>query len=166
MGLLAMFILTFFSVKDHVAGLAEQVEADTTEGMWRAFSAYDFYAPINFFELLHWSIDTRFVILMLILIGASLVLYRPFCYSICPIGAISWLLEKIAPGRVRIDHSACTECMECVEVAPCPTIAKLIDEKTKVLPDCTSCGECLGVCEFDAIKFGFTGFKTKTDGEA
>ena len=33
---------------------------------------------------------------------------------------------------------------------------KLIDEKIRVHPDCTSCGECLNSCEEDAISFRFT----------
>ena len=159
MGLFVMFILTFFWVKDHVALLAERLGADTSEGVWTAFSSYSVYEPINAFELLHWNIGLTFFVMMGILLLASLVLYRPFCYSICPIGALTWLLEKVAPGRVRVDHDACTECMECVEASPCPTISKLIDPKATVVPDCTSCGECLRSCEFDAIRFGFTRFK-------
>ena len=153
--LLFLFILTFFAVKDHIAYLAENVGADVSERMWTAFSAYNVYEPVNFFELLHWDINTLFFVMMAILVIVSLFLYRPFCYMICPIGALTWLLERIAPGRVRIDHSKCTQCGICEEKAPCPTIYVLKDEKAKIAPDCTSCGECLNGCEDDAISFGF-----------
>jgi Pyruvate/2-oxoacid:ferredoxin oxidoreductase delta subunit len=155
MALLLMFFLTIYAVRDHVAYLAELVEADLTNNMWTAFSAYNVYEPINFFELLHWNIDSIFIIMMSILVLSSIVIYRPFCYLICPIGAMTWLLERIAPLRVRVDHSKCIQCGICEEKAPCPTISKLLDEKAKFIPDCTSCGECLEECEEDAISFSF-----------
>jgi ferredoxin len=158
MALLAMFFLTFFMVKDQIVYLAGEVGADATDQTWRAFSAYSLYDSINFFELLHWNVeamDTTWVIMFLALLVSSYVLYRPFCYLICPIGALTWLLELFAPGRVRVDHALCNDCGVCIDASPCPTMAKLVDPKTKAAPDCTSCGECLRTCPTDAIKFGF-----------
>jgi polyferredoxin len=159
MSLLVMFVLTFFMVKDQITMLAEAKGQSATEATWRAYSAYSLYDPINFFEFMHWNldaVDTTWVVMILILVGSSYLLYRPFCYTACPIGALTWLLELVAPGRVRVDHSKCNGCGVCVKKSPCPTIAKLIDKNTKVAPDCTSCGECLGTCPTNAIKFGFT----------
>ena len=156
MGLLIMFFLTFFWVKDHIAGLAEYTGADPASEAWVLYSAYSIYDSINFFHLLHWGFDTLWWIGMILIVVGSLMVYRPFCYLICPIGAITWLLEKIAPGRIRVDHSKCTECGDCMEASPCPTIKPMVEQNMKVLPDCTSCGECIGTCPESAISFGFT----------
>ncbi|TFH58007.1 MAG: 4Fe-4S binding protein, partial [Candidatus Zixiibacteriota bacterium] len=154
--LLAMFFLTFFDVKSYLAYFAQDI-GNVPRDLLTAYSAYSVYDPINYFEQLHWGAsDVRWWVMMIILVIASLALYRPFCYSICPIGAISWLLEKVAPGRVRIDRKLCNDCQVCVIKSPCPTIKPLLDGKNLTLPDCTSCGECIGTCNRKAIKFGFT----------
>ena len=131
----------------------------TASPVWRAFSAYSVYDPINFFELLHWQVDTIFIVMMVVLVISSLVLYRPFCYGICPVGALTWICERIAPGRVRVDHSRCTDCGDCERKSPCPTIAKLRDRTVRVIPDCTSCGECIQACPEGAVSFRFTPLK-------
>ena len=154
MGLLAMFFLTFFYVKESMDALGNEL-GHLDLPIWKAYSAYNLYDPVNYFEYLHWSIETQWVIMMGILVAVSLVIYRPFCYLICPIGAISWLFEKIAPGKIRIDRTKCNECGVCVIKAPCPTIKPLIKGDTIGLPDCTSCGECLSTCNREAIKFSF-----------
>jgi len=159
MTLLLMFFLTFLFVNNQIAFLGGRIGADISSPIWKAFSAYSVYDPINFFKLLHWQVDSVFIIMMVVLILVSLILYRPFCYSICPVGALTWLCEKIAPGRIRVDRSKCTECGECEKKSPCPTIAKLRDKTVRVVPDCTSCGECMRACSEGAISFRFTGQK-------
>jgi polyferredoxin len=154
--LLAMFFLTFFDVKAYLAYFAQDI-GNVSPELLTAYSAYSVYDPINYFEQLHWGAsEASWWVMMIILVIASLVLYRPFCYSICPIGAISWLLEKVAPGRVRIDRKLCNDCGVCVIKSPCPTIKPLLEGKVFTLPDCTSCGECIDTCNRKAIKFSFT----------
>ena len=159
LSLIVLFFITFHAGRSHIQALGNALEADTTSQIWRVYSAINVYDPINMFELLHLSVSTSWIVLMSILVAASLVLYRPFCYTICPIGGLTWLMERVAPGRVRIDHSACNDCGKCVKKAPCPTMAPLLAGQTKFLPDCTSCGECLNTCPTNAISFGFAARK-------
>ena len=155
MSFLVMFFLTFFMVRDQIFYLGREVGAETGGGMWAAFSAYSVFDPVNFFELLHWVINAKWVIMMAVLVIVSLMLYRPFCYGICPIGALTWLAERIAPGRIRVNRDACTQCGTCEDKSPCPTIKPLYEGKAKALPDCTSCGECIKSCPENAVAFRF-----------
>lgn len=155
LAMLALFVLTFFWVADHITYLAEYLDADPSERAWVLFSSYNVYDPVNFFHLLHWNFDTLWIVGFIIIVLTSLMLYRPFCYAICPIGGLTWLLEKVAPGRVRVDHDLCTECGDCMEASPCPTIKPMVEKPKAVLPDCTSCGECVRACSEEAISFGF-----------
>jgi len=155
MALLALFFISFFFIKDMMTGLGENADVYISKPILTAYSAYSIYEPINFFEILHWNLTAVFIVMLIILIVASFFLYRPFCYSICPVGALTWLLEKIAPGKIRVDLENCTQCDICIDESPCPTIAKLKDESTKSAPDCTSCGECIKTCPENVIYFGF-----------
>ncbi len=152
---LLMFFLTFFAVKGQIAVLGSEVGAVAGDQTWQAYSAYSVYDPVNYFEFLHWQVDLTLIIMMAILIVVSLFIYRPFCYGICPIGALSWLCEKIAPGRIRVNRAKCTDCSICEEESPCPTIRPLRLGNARLLPDCTSCGECIRSCPEDAISFRF-----------
>lgn len=164
LGLLLMFFLTFFAVREQILYLGERLDAETAGGLWAAFSAYNVYDPVNFFELLHWAwpMATSAVIMLIVLAPTSLILYRPFCYLICPIGALTWLVEKISFGRITVDQNKCTDCGDCEEASPCPTIKPMHEGSAKALPDCTSCGECIQSCPEDAIKFTF--FKKQQKG--
>lgn len=155
LSLIGLFFLTFHASRDHIAALAGAVEADPSSRIWQIYSGLNIYDPINMFELLHWETTASFWILMTILVVSSLILYRPFCYMICPIGGLTWLLERVAPGRIRVDMDACNNCGHCVKKVPCPTMKPLLAGETCNLPDCTSCGECLNTCPTDAISFGF-----------
>jgi polyferredoxin len=153
--LLIMFFLTFFAVRSQILDLGTEAGATAGDGLWTMYSAFSLYDPINYFEFLHWAVDLRLIVMMALLVIVSLFIYRPFCYGVCPIGALAWLAEKIAPGRIRIDRAKCTECGLCEDESPCPTIRPLRLGQAKVLPDCTSCGECIRSCPEKAISFKF-----------
>lgn len=89
-----------------------------------------------------------------IVLAASFLLYRPYCYFICPIGLITWLLEHISRLKIRYYKERCNSCKTCVLQTNCPTVAPILEEK-RILPDCHSCGKCIEVCPNDALKFRF-----------
>jgi polyferredoxin len=112
-------------------------------------SIYDYFNP---FEALHWGFELWGTATLLIVLVAAFFIFRPFCYLLCPIGLITWLLEHISLSRVEVDPDKCTECYECTDVAPCPAMIYIVDGK-RFRPDCHACGRCLNTCDEDAIKF-------------
>ena len=113
------------------------------------------YHNLNPFNLFNFDFESvAIIITILVALTISFVTYRPFCQLICPFGFISWLVERLAVFRVRIDKEKCTKCGACIKA--CPTdAAKGLIKGTKLPADCFSCARCLSVCPVDAIKYKF-----------
>lgn len=81
----------------------------------------------------------------------SILIYRPFCRYICPLGAIYGFFNRVSLYRVTVDTNRCVECglctRQCKMSVPVP-----YDGNT---PACIRCGECEAVCPHDAITCGF-----------
>ncbi|MFC2085477.1 4Fe-4S binding protein, partial [Bacteroidota bacterium] len=116
-------------------------------------------AYFNLFELFHWNFALSFWDLMIfaiqiiIILAASLFLFRPFCYFICPVGLVTWLLENVSLVQMRLNKDKCTDCGNCEEEAPCPSVADIIKGK-KLRADCHLCGMCMNSCPEDALYYG------------
>jgi ferredoxin-type protein NapH len=109
------------------------------------------YAYVNPFEFLHWSLEWAVIPAFAITFIAAFFIFRPFCYLICPLGLLTWLLEHVSILRVRVDKSKCTLCLRCVKESPCPAVPAILDEK-RTRPDCHACGACIASCPEQALK--------------
>ena len=78
----------------------------------------------------------------------SMIVYRPFCRFICPLGAIYGFFNKISFIRYRVDNSRCTGCGACQK--NCKMNIKVWKNPNSL--DCIRCGECREVCPEQAIK--------------
>ncbi len=121
-----------------------------------ATSTYYFY---NLFDLIHWEFEMQwiefiqFIIFLVIILSVSLFSYRPFCYFICPMGLYTWVLEQIAPLKVRVNKDACNSCGVCEKVSPCNAVKGIVDGN-KLRADCHLCGDCIKSCSQSALYFG------------
>jgi len=113
------------------------------------FSIYEYFNP---FEFLHWGFELWGVLVMLVTLISGIFIFRPFCYLICPIGLLSWVLEHFALTRVKLDSDKCTYCNICIRKSECPTVPAILAEKWSQ-PDCHACGRCIEVCPEDALHF-------------
>lgn len=86
-------------------------------------------------------------VLLVVTIFASIMIYRPFCKYICPLGAIYSLFNPIAVFRYRIDREKCRECGTCAEGCK----MGLDPVKNMNHPECIHCGVCKRKCPVKAI---------------
>ena len=101
--------------------------------------------------LFWWKIGVLIAILLL-----SLLLSRPFCRYLCPLGAIYGLMNRIALLGLRSEPDKCVHCGKCEPVCPMG-----IDPKTQFdSSECIRCGRCSRACPTGALKIGFGYGKT------
>jgi polyferredoxin len=87
-----------------------------------------------------------------ILVLSALSRSRWFCGTLCPVGSLLGLLNKLAPFRLRLDGPSCVACGACA--AACP--ASCIDPERGSLDAtrCVSCLACVAACPTRAIRYG------------
>jgi polyferredoxin len=78
---------------------------------------------------------------------------RPFCRTVCPLGALFGLCNRFSLYRMAVDDSRCTACGDCREV--CPVDIDIRDDPNS--PDCVRCLQCRKACARGAISSGFSG---------
>ncbi len=87
-------------------------------------------------------------VLLLITILLSILIYRPFCKYICPLGAVYSVFNPISVFRYQVDKEKCTGCKTCARVC------KMQVDPTKNAnhPECIRCGACKKACPVKAIR--------------
>lgn len=98
---------------------------------------------------LGWLYVWKNVVLVVLLI-LSILIYRPFCKYICPLGAVYSVFQPISVFRYRIDAERCTGCGVCARVCQmgCDPVKNAND------PECIRCGTCKVTCPTGAISSG------------
>lgn len=93
------------------------------------------------------------MLLLLLCILASVLIYRPFCKYICPLGAFYSLFQRVSLVRMQVDTTACVNCGACSRACGMQ-VDPLSDPDS---PECIRCGECVQVCPAQALAFTFAG---------
>lgn len=80
--------------------------------------------------------------LLIITIILSIIIFRPFCRFICPLGAIYSLFNQISFYRLEVDKNMCTSCGKCSR--KCKMNIEVYKHPNSL--ECIRCGECKDVC--------------------
>lgn len=97
-------------------------------------------AAIGF--LFNWKMGILIFIIVL-----SIIIYRPFCRYLCPLGAIYGCFNKVSVLRYRLDKDKCISCGQCRQA--CKLDLPVYDNPNSA--ECIRCGECTKNCPTGAL---------------
>lgn len=104
------------------------------------------YDPFKVAFILFSANLTGYILLVPMLIS-SVLIYRPFCRTVCPIGLILGWIALIPGARQLSKNDSCVDCISCSK--SCQSKAMTYEHKKSVLivQDCILCGDCMGSCK-------------------
>ena len=88
---------------------------------------------------------------LLALVVLSLMIWRPFCKYLCPLGAVYGLFNRFALWRGEVDADKCVRCGACA--AACRMGVEPTENVNSA--ECIRCGDCVRACPTGAIRMGF-----------
>lgn len=94
------------------------------------------------------GIFTWKVSILAIIIFLSIVIARPFCKYLCPLGALYAPFNKISVLQMKCDSSKCTNCKACHNVCDMCVDPSVTPNSS----ECIRCGKCISACPTDALK--------------
>lgn len=90
----------------------------------------------------------KFCILAIIIL-TSIIIARPFCKYLCPLGAFYGIMNKVSVVQMSCDKSKCNNCKACAKVCDMAVDPSVNCNHT----ECIRCGKCKDVCPSKAISY-------------
>ena len=94
--------------------------------------------------LYYWKVTILIILLLL-----SIIIYRPFCKYICPLGAVYSVFNPISVFRYKLDKDKCVSCGKCKKV--CQMDIDPVKNCNHL--ECIRCARCKKVCPVKAISY-------------
>jgi NAD-dependent dihydropyrimidine dehydrogenase PreA subunit len=113
----------------------------------------DIIKPIDPFSIFNpSSIRTVGIAFIGLILISSVFVYRPWCHLFCPFGLVGWLAEHVSYYKVKVNYDTCIACKACAQTCP-STVMDAVLKQDRAIPDCFSCGSCIGACPTKSITF-------------
>ncbi len=101
-------------------------------------------------EALRTTVGTLFyykLSIAIVIVLLSVVIYRPFCKYLCPLGAIYGGFNNVAFVRLKVNEDKCVSCKACESACDMG-----VDILTNInSTECIRCGKCIDTCKHGAI---------------
>mgnify|MGYP001117265143 FL=1 len=94
---------------------------------------------------------------LLVLVVASVKVYRPFCQYLCPLGAVYGWFNRFSLVQVHWEKEHCISCGACERACP---VALPVEEISRS-PECIRCGKCVEACPAKCLHFSGKAFAGK-----
>lgn len=95
--------------------------------------------------LFGWKVSVLIIIVIL-----SVLIYRPFCKYLCPLGAVYGIFNRFSLYHYEIDAAKCTHCGLCEKT--CQMGVNVCENPNS--SECIRCGKCKDACPTGAIRSG------------
>ena len=105
--------------------------------------------PASFAPMVGTLFWVKIAILGVILTGAIFI-HRPFCQTLCPLGAFFGFFNKFSLFRLHYDQDKCNNCRKCSK--NCPLDLELPHEHNS--RECIRCLQCRDACQPGALSWG------------
>ena len=90
-------------------------------------------------------------VILVITIILSIMIYRPFCKWLCPLGAFYALFNRVSLFQMKVDENKCISCGKCARACKMDVDVT----KTPNHTECIRCGMCVSACPTGAVSFRY-----------
>lgn len=88
------------------------------------------------------------MLVLILIILLSMIICRPFCRYLCPLGAVYGLFNRFSLYQYEVDAMKCSHCGKCEK--ECGMDIKVYEQPNSV--ECIRCGKCIRICPEGAIR--------------
>ena len=96
------------------------------------------------------------LLILIVVVVLSILIYRPFCKWLCPLGAFYALMNRVSLLTIEANAETCISCGKCAKA--CGMDVDVL--KSPNHTECIRCGKCISACPTDALHFRY-GFGEK-----